>query len=169
MSTAIEIVLKSDFRDLIQVYIATFAHSYARLNSGPADFDQDLAIYDSLINSKSDDIIRAAAFSITGYSHLYKVLPRETFDEFKIIYYLGLAIERHLTKAGHAKIVQVHMFTLIGLMDEALRRKGVVKPQLTGAMTQLIRFGYFDRELGNTGCYLIYKCSSTAPKHQDAA
>jgi len=168
MSKTIEVILKKDFRDLIQVYIATFAHSYARLNSGPADFDKDLVVYDNLINAKAEDIIRAAAFGISGYSNLYKVMPRETFDEFKIIYYLGLAIEKHLTKAGHAKIVQVHMFTLIGLMDEALKRKGVLKPQLTGAMTTLIRFGHFDRELGNTGCYLIYKCSSTAPSHMAA-
>ncbi|WP_395391527.1 hypothetical protein WBP07_12805 [Novosphingobium sp. BL-8A] len=133
------------------------------------DFDVELKIYEDVITANKDDIFRAAAFGISGYSNLYRVMPRESFDEFKLIYYLGIAIERRLSHAGHAKTAQIHMFAMIGLMDEALRNRKVIKPLLTGAMTQLIRFNHFYKELGNTGCYLTYKCSSTAPKHACAA
>lgn len=163
MSRALEILLKNHFRVIVKVYVASFAHSYAKLVNGPADFEDELKIYEDLINSRAAEIYRAAAFGISGYSNMYRVLPRDSFDEFKLIYFLGRAIEHQLVALKLAKTTQIHMFAMIGLLDEALKNKGVFKPLLTGAMTHLIRFGHFVEELGQTGCYLIYKCSSTAP------
>lgn len=165
MSRFLEEMLKRDLRILVKVYIETFPFSYARYNAGPADFQKDLNIYEDLILSNADDICRAAAWGISGYSALYRVMPKDGIDEFKSVYYLGRAIERHLLAANHVKIAQIHMFTMVGLMDEKLKRKGVRKPTLTKSITELIKLSRFDQELGATGCYLVYKCSSTAPNH----
>jgi hypothetical protein len=72
-------------------------------------------------------------------------------------------VNAQLEELGQAKIAQIHMFSMIGLLDEALLFKKVRKPRLTATMTRLIRFGRFWSELGHIGCYLTYKCSSTAP------
>lgn len=164
MSRFLEEMLKSDLRRLLKVYVETFPFSYAVYNAGPADFMDDLHIYEGIITANGDDIRRAAAWGISGYSNLYRIMAKDGFDEFKSIYYLGRAVERHLLRANHVKMAQIHLFTMIGLLDEKLKHLGISKPLLTGAMTQLIKLSKFDSELGSTGCYLVYKCSSTVPK-----
>lgn len=161
--------LKKDLIVLLGVYIRTLPYSLAKHAKGPVDFDADLSIYEELINTNCVEICRATAVSVGGYSALYRVMPMDGVDEFKTIYFLGRAIEKHLKTGGHIKLAQAHMFSVIGLLDEKLKSKGVVKPHLTAALTELVRLAQFDKELGATGCYLIYKCSSTAPKHMIGA
>lgn len=165
----IEERLKHDLRVLTKVYIEAFPFSYARFVQGPADFMDDLKIYENIIETNYFDIRRAAATGVQNYCALYEIMPVNGVDEFKSIYYLGRAIEAHLLAQKHIRISQVHMFTMIGLLDEKLQSLGVFKDQLTVAMTGLVRAREFDNELGKTGCYLIYKCSSTAPKHSAPA
>lgn len=165
MSRALEVLLLSDFRLLTKVYIEAFPYSYAKYHSVPVDFAADLEVYVDRIMSNSEAIFRGAAWGIGGYSALYKVMAIESFDEFKTIYFLGRAIERHLLAAKHVQMAQIHMFTMIGLLDRKLQSLGIYKPNLTQAMTGLIRVSRFDEELGATGCYLIYKCISTTPRH----
>ena len=163
MSRALELLLNKQLRTLTSVYVATFAHSYAKLASGPVDFDNELKIYEQVIEKNAESIFRSAAFGISGYCSLVGVFPRESFCQFKLIYFLGRAINAQLEEFGHAKLAQIHMFTMIGLLDEALVFKSIHKPRLTATMTRLIRFGRFWSELGHIGCYVSYKSSSTAP------
>lgn len=165
MSRALEVLLLGDFRLLSKVYIEAFPFSYAKYHSAPVDFAADLEIYVERIITNREAIFRRAAWGISGYTALYKVMAVESFDEFKTIYFLGRAIERHLLEAKHVQLAQIHMFTMIGLLDRKLQSLGIYKENLTAAMTRLIRVSRFDQELGTTGCYLIYKCISTTPRH----
>lgn len=165
MSRALEVLLLGDFRLLAKVYMEAFPYSYAKYHSAPVDFQADLEIYIDRIMANREAIFRGAAWGISGYSALYKVMAVESFDEFKTIYFLGRSIERHLLEAKHVQIAQIHMFTMIGLLDRKLQSLGISKENLTRAMTRLIRVSRLDQELGTTGCYLIYKCISTTPRH----
>lgn len=164
MSRALELVLLRDFRRLIKIYIESFPHSYARFNRGPTDFDRDLVLYRNSIANNAEAIIRAAAKGIGDYAALYGVRAGQSFDEFKTIYFLGRAIESRLIASNYVRISQVHMFTMIGLLDARLVSLGIRKSKLTRAMTELVRVQRFDSELGIDGCYLVYKCVATTPR-----
>jgi hypothetical protein len=167
VSRQLEMTLKPHLEKLVEAYLLGFPYAYANYNRGPADFFAELNLYKVVLETWKVELVRAAAWGISGYANLYGVFPSNGFDEFKKIYFMGRAIERRLIETNNVKIAKVHMFTMIGMMDACLESKGVKKAPLTVAMTKLIRLGLdeFDKELGRTGCYLIYKCSSTAPKH----
>lgn len=169
MANFIEERLKSDLRRLSKVYVKTFPFSYAVFTRGPADFMADLAVYHAEIEDNYLAIRAAAAAGIVKYCNLYGIMPVNGVDEFKSVYFLGRAIEARLLKEGHVRIAQVNMFTMIGLMDEKLQKRGVYKNLLTKALTHLVRIREFDEQLGKNGAYLIYKCSSTAPLHTTPA
>lgn len=169
MAGFIEERLKHDLKVLAAVYVETFPFSYARFLKAPADFMEELGIYDALIREKFFDIRAAAASGIQKYCNLYEIMPTNGVDEFKSIYYLGRAIEAQLLAKSYVRMAQIHMYTMIGLMDEKLKSKGVYKDQLTAALTNLVKVREFDDQLGRTGCYLTYKCASTAPNHTKAA
>lgn len=165
----IEERLKHDLRVLALIYVQSFPYAYSIFRRGPADFMEDLAIYREVIEDNWFAIRSASAAGIQKYCNLYEIMPNNGVDEFKSVYYLGRAIEAQLLSRSHVRIAQVHMFSMIGLLDEKLKRVGVSKPPLTAAMTNLIRVREFDEQLGKTGCYLIYKCSSTTPLHTNGS
>lgn len=166
MSRGLEITLGGLFKEHVRIFIEAFPRSYAKYKKGPVDFEEDLEKYSGTIVDNAEAIFRLAARDINSYLNLYMIHANKSADEFKIIYFLGRAIERHLIHAGYVEISRVHMFIMIGLLDYRLQTKGVKKDPLTNALTKLIRLGLFDQELGQTGCYLIYKCVSTAERHR---
>jgi len=163
MARALEITLGSRFREGIQVFINTFPRSYAAYRVGPTDFQPALYIYTQTIADNVDAIYRIAARGIHSHLHLYNIHANQSADEYKIIYHLGRAIEKHLVNAGAPDLAQVHMFSVIGLLDYRLQTLGIHKPKLLTDMTKLIRLNKFDSEMGQTGGYMVYKCVSTTP------
>ncbi len=162
MSNFIEVRFKSDLKDLVSVYINAFPHSYSSFNKGPVDFDADLNIYANTITNNYNNILSASASGIQKYCNLFGISPINGVDEFKTIYFLGRAIEKQLLNLKNVRVSQIHMYTMIGLMDEKLNTKKAPKPELTHAMLNLIDQREFDNEMGKTGCYFTYKCSSTS-------
>lgn len=170
MSRALELLLLNDFRDLTKAYIKQFPWSYVKFNSNmPTDVLDELALYGEFIKNNRETIVRAASFGISGYAAMYKVEAKTSFDEFKLIYFLGKAIERRLVHANHVKIAQIHMFSMVDMLDYRLETLNIFKPKLTAAMLELVRRRSFDVELGATGCYLTYKCVATTPNDLRAA
>jgi|GEM_PF-2589081 len=165
----IEERLKGDLRDLIKTYIDTFPFSYAVFSNAPVDFALELDVYAGTIEDKFISIISAAAAGIQKYCNLFDISPVKGIDEFKTIYFLGRAIEAQLLNVKNVRLAQIHMYTMIGLMDEKLKSKNVQKEELTHAMLSLIDQREFDNEMGKTGCYFTYKCSSTASEHKKIA
>ena len=164
MTRALEIVLKNQFDRFAAIYIDTFERSYEAYGAPDADFDKNFDLYCAVVQGNWEAICRIAAAEINTYLNLYSIHVRLSADEFKIAYYLGVAIERHLQRVGLVEVAQIHMFSMIGILDFRLRTLGYRKPQLTKAMTKLIKLGVMNAELGPTGCYLTYKCVSTSEK-----
>jgi hypothetical protein len=164
MSRGLELTLSGLFTRFSKIFITTFPRSISRFSELPEDqIKQSITIYSSVIGDNCAAIYRLAAQNLNQYLNRYSVHANQSADEYKIIYYLGRAIERHLRANGHDLLAQVHMATMIGLLDFRIASKGIIKPKLTAAMGKLIRGNYFDEEMGQNGCYMIYKCVSTTP------
>lgn len=164
MSRDLEIRLHGDFVKLAKMYIRDFPHAASVWAKGPADFLEDLEIYDALIQERVIEIHRAAARDITLYSDLFRVYPQDGYDIFKLVYFYGVAVHRQLTHFGHDKIAEIHLFSMIGALDGALRHKKIAKKRLTQALTHLVRKDKLFDQLGPVGCYLTYKCCSTVKR-----
>jgi len=142
-------------------YIDAFPHAYKKYGGIGAQFYGNLTAYKNTIQDNAPEIYRIVAAEINTYLNLYKVHANQSADEFKLIYYLAVGIERHLIRLGLVEIARIHKMTMIGLLDDKLKTIGIVKPRLTKAMINLIKLGKLEAELGPTGCYMIYKCVST--------
>lgn len=162
MSRGLEITLRGSFVAITRAYVEAFPRAYRAFGASSDDFEESLASYASVIEENCEAIYRVAAAEISTYLNLYNIHANKSADEFKIIYYVGVAIERHLQRVGLAYVGQVHSFAMVGLLDFRLQTLNYKKPQLTKALTRLIKLGKLESELGATGCYMIYKCVSTA-------
>ncbi len=166
MSRGLELTLGGRFTQIAGVYVKSFPLAYAAYMRMSSDLPlvevlSPLKEYKTVIINNRDAIFRVAAADINRYLNNYSVHANQSADEFKIIYFMGRAIERHLIKDGCPEHARAHLYCMIGLLDFRLETLGVSKPKLTRALTRLIKFNAFNEELGATGCYLTYKCVAT--------
>jgi hypothetical protein len=164
MSGALQGMLRSQLNDFTAVYAATYTRSYFAFDKSYPGYGPSLVAYRKIIGDNVDTIYRAAVADITRYIYQYNIHVDPTVDEFKCIYFLGMAIRRQLIASGQVHAARVHMFSMLGLLDYRLRTLGYDKRQLLRALLDLVREDKFDADLGVIGCYLIYKCVSTASK-----
>lgn len=163
MSRAIEIVLRDTFVRHVGVFLRTFPRAYLKSGGNPEDFGQNFAVYKTVIELFKDEVFRAAATGINNYLNFYLIRADASVDEFKVIFFLGRAIERRLSDRGLEAIAKAHSYAMIGLLDYRLRTLGIAKPKLTTAMALVADSGKWDAQLGQNGGYLIYKTISTTP------
>lgn len=171
MSLSADAVLRDSLKRVTHVYIESLARSYRKFQRDAAsieEYSEFLFAYVEIITREFGDICHEAKTGINSYLYLYNIHAKESADEFKIVYYLGMTIYKHLQRNGAAVTAQVHLFAMIGLLDDKLKSLGIHKPQLVRALTTLVRNGRFESELGATGCYLIYKCVSTVDREGPA-
>ncbi|MEJ5976989.1 hypothetical protein WG901_10115 [Novosphingobium sp. PS1R-30] len=164
MSRAIEIVLKDSFIKLVGVYLRSFPRAYFKAGGEPADYGKNFAVYKSVIESYRDDVFRAAASGINKYLNFFLIRADASVDEFKIIYFLGRAIERRLSERGLAPMAKAHSYAMVGLLDFRLQTLDIKKPRLTKAMILVADAAAWEEQLGQNGCYLIYKTVATTPE-----
>jgi len=158
------------FKRVVKHYFKSFARAYeAYYGLGTGSYPTDLLKYKQVINDTSDNVYIYAAHQINTYVNLYKIAIKSP-DEYKAIYHIGRGIENQLVGVGLKDIAKVHLFAMVGLLDDRLQTPTKMKPNiinkpaLTLALTNLIRQDSLEAELGKNGCYMIYKCVSTTPK-----
>lgn len=164
MSRAYEIALRAELLDFISIYVATYSHSYLKFDPSQPGYGQSLVAYKKTVLDNAESICRAAAAGIGTYLYDYDIRPNESVDEYKHIYFIGLAIHSQLKARALHHAARVHLVSMIGLLDYRLKSLGYDKPQLRKAMVKLIRHDKFETDLGAIGCYLIFKCVSTAER-----
>ena len=122
------------------------------------------ALYKKLITESSIDLKQAAIADLDAYSKQFKihfVIP----DEYKLIYFFGIVIEKELIERGHADEAKTHMWAMIAMLHNCLKAAKVdEKEGLRKAMIKLIEADNFHDGLGKFGGYLIYKAVSTTIK-----
>jgi hypothetical protein len=164
MSRTFEIVFGNALARMAGIYSKTFtrAHSIA-LPGEIASLEEDRDLYNQVLIGFSEELVRAACSGINIYVNFYKIRISSSVDEFKIIYYLGRAIERRLIERGLPHLARVNLYSMISLLNYRLERMNICKPKLTTAMLLVMDDGRVDEQLGKHGCYLIYKTVSTTP------
>ena len=165
MSRSIEIVLRDTFVQWVGVYLRTFPRAYLKSGADPAAYGPSYAVYKSVVETYKDNVFRAAAEGINQYLNFFFIRADATVDEFKVIYFLGRAIEAQLAARGLASVAKAHSFSMIGLLDYRLQTLGIDKPRLTKAMALVADSSInWSEQLGKVGAYLIYKTVATAPE-----
>jgi hypothetical protein len=141
----------------IKQTIALFA-----LSEGNSEEDVAKLIeqYVNEIEENRQDIFLQTAVGIVEYLNFYKVFPTEgVHDEFKGIYFTGVAVSRHLVRLGLADLNKFHLKALLRLLDFRLEEPHKIRrPRLTERVLSVIDNNAMDAHLGKYGWYLIYKC-----------
>lgn len=112
------------------------------------------------IESNRDKIFLSTAMGIVQYLNFYNVKPTEgVHDEFKGIYFTGIAVSDHLSNLGFVDLNKLHLRAVLSLLDLRLEEPFKVRrPVLTVRIRSVIDNNAIESQLGKYGWYLIYKC-----------
>lgn len=136
--------------------------SLLALGDGKPEVDVELLVsqYHQAVESNRDHIFLGTAHGITQYLNLYAVLPKEgAYDEFKNIYFTGLAASACLKRDGLVELNKYQLRAILRLLDYRLESPYKIRrPDLTKRIKSIITENLVDEHLGKYGWYLIYKC-----------
>lgn len=116
--------------------------------------------YVKSIEGNRDQIFLNTAMGIVQYLNFYNVKPTEgVHDEFKGIYFTGMAVSDFLSDLGFADLNKLHLKAVLSLLDFRLEEPFKVRrPVLTERIRSVIDNNAIESQLGKYGWYLIYKC-----------
>lgn len=140
------------------------------LQSGnsPDDTKSLVDTYHKTIESKKDVLFELAAVGIVEYCNFYKVTPdKGVHDEFKGIYFTGIAISKYLVQVGLVDINKLHLKAMLGLLDFRLSSRNARRVELSNRIRSVINNNALDEHLGKYGWYLIYKCLFNAASDKE--
>ena len=136
--------------------------SLLALADGKTDTEVEELIraYVENIEDNRDQIFMQSAIGIVQYLNFYKVFPTEgVHDEFKGIYFTGMAVSAHLDRLGLADLNKYHLRSMLGILDYRLFHPHKANRKvLTERIRSIIDNNAVDAHLGKYGWYLIYKC-----------
>ncbi|MFA7351676.1 MAG: hypothetical protein WC009_13025 [Methylotenera sp.] len=138
------------------------------LQSGSSTDDTRAIVesYHKTIESKKDVLFELAAVGIVEYCNFYKVTPdKGVHDEFKGIYFTGIAVSKYLVQLGLVDINKLHLKAMLALLDFRLSSRGARRVELSDRVRSVINNNALDEHLGKYGWYLIYKCLFNAASH----
>ncbi|GAB5458733.1 MAG: hypothetical protein Hens3KO_17630 [Henriciella sp.] len=148
--------------DMLTRYVEAFPRAYKVKNSNLDGCIECLSVLENLIRADSFFIVNASSIEIQTYLNMYKIHLNQSIDEFKQIYFTGQTLNKYLMNAGHIETAKVVQYVMIGLLNDRLKRSGVHKTVLLSSMLRLIDNNQLEQQMGTSGVYLVYKCSSTA-------
>ena len=137
------------------------ALSAISLKSGntPEETRKIVDSYHQVIEGKKEVLFEMAAAGIVEYCNFYKITPdKGVHDEFKGIYFTGIAISKYLVLLGLADINKLHLKAMLALLDFRLSSRSACRKDLSDRVRIIINNNGLDEHLGKYGWYLIYKC-----------
>lgn len=116
--------------------------------------------YYEAVNKYRFEIFKSTALSMDEYLNFYQVYPKDgEHDEFKGIYFTGMAVSRQLVTLGLLDLNKCHLIAVLALMDYRLDKPyEISRKLLTERIKSMIDNNVLDTHLGKYGWYLIYKC-----------
>lgn len=134
----------------------------------PDDTRSLVETYHKTIEGKKDVLFELAAVGIVEYCNFYKVTPdKGVHDEFKGIYFTGIAISKYLVQVGLVDINKLHLKAMLGLLDFRLSSRNARRVELSNRIRSVINNNALDEHLGKYGWYLIYKCLFNAAQDKE--
>lgn len=119
-----------------------------------------IANYVKAIEEDKENIFLFTANGILQYLNFYNVIPTQgVHDEFKGIYFTGMAVSDRLIQLGFADLNKLHLRAVLRLLDFRLAEPHKIRrPDLTTRIRTVIDNNSVESHLGKYGWYLIYKC-----------
>lgn len=114
----------------------------------------------NMFDDKHDKIFNAISGDIIRYLRLYNVNASGGVDQFKLIYFTGMALARFVAREGDVYAQRVLQFATAVQLDQCMHREvdGVGgRKSLLLRMRGLIENGELEERLGLDGLYMIYK------------
>lgn len=113
-----------------------------------------------VINANYENIYILTKAKISKYLSFYYVSPSGgENDEFKYIYFTGMAVAEKLKEYDMYDLMRYHYRTVLHLLDERLRIPyGIDRPQLSARIEKAIEGDKLKEHFGEYGWYLTYKC-----------
>lgn len=132
------------------------------LSDGISDEAVEILIenYVKTVEENRDKVFMSTAIGLVQYLNFYHVMPTEgVHDEFKGLYFTGIAVSEHLNHLGFADLNKLHLRALLRLLDIRLEYPFQIRrPALSQRVRSVIDNNAVDAHLGKYGWYLIYKC-----------
>lgn len=156
---------KQRILEIIGVYIEDFPASYViklgdnATNEQLESMSTDLHI---VLKNNSDNIMLGIGGEIHRYIDYYSVDADKGPDQYKLVYFSGMALARFLEREGHTLCAKVILRSMIEMLDYCLKdlTSGRGRPELKERLNRLIDNGMNDECLGKHGIYVAYKCAS---------
>lgn len=175
--------------------IPTYFHSGEGINALQAQYPgiqygHLLSTIKVLEEDEEKAFFRSAVFEadrlMAEYQGGYSINSDKGYCEMKYIYFPGIAYAKTLRKeAERAKVERkdrgetgnrnrelglefaskLILIAMIGYLTNLLKDFNIDKSHLRSSLVRRVINDSFDRDLGDFGCYLIYKCVSTTPDH----
>ncbi len=160
MSHPLVTIHGSEWTKLLQEISKTISFLALHDQMSEADVEKQIDLYVKEVESKRDQIFLATAVGIVQYLNFYKVNPTQgVHDEFKSIYFTGMAVSEHLTQVGLVDLNKLHLRAVLRLLDLRLEIPHKVRrPDLTSRVRSVINNNAINQHFGQYGWYLIYKC-----------
>ncbi|MCQ8129586.1 hypothetical protein [Methylomonas rivi] len=116
--------------------------------------------YQAVADGNNDKIFNATVQRIKTYINFYNVHPSQgIYDEFKCIYFVGMAMSFHLAADGLTDLNKLHLRAMLRLLDLRLEEPfNVRRPQLSDRINKAILNDSIQKHFGDYGWYIVYKC-----------
>lgn len=116
--------------------------------------------YAGIVNANREELFRATTQMMVAYINFYRVHPNEgAYDEFKSIYFIGMAMSARLINDGHNELNKLHLRAMLRLLDLRLEvPHKAFRSQLSDRIKKAINNDCINKHYGDYGWYLIYKC-----------
>ena len=168
MNRPYEIILTESFRELLPIYVSTFGASAIEFGlDNEHRYLELLGFYENVIENDVEKIFELAVRFVGQYMNQFKIHAVNTIDEYKSIYFLGIAISSILDGYEFHSTAKVNLFSMVKMLDYRLTTLNAFRPQMSVALQDQIRRNKFYDKFGNTGCYLLYKCIGSAVSERD--
>lgn len=127
--------------------------------------------YYDTVKVNEDDLFKSTALGMSEYVNFYEVYPKEgEHDEFKGIYFTGMAVSKLLVTVGLLDLNKYHLKAVLGLMDFRLENPHKISRKLlTERIKSMIDNNVLEAHLGKYGWYLTYKCLFNSVNERAAA
>lgn len=161
MSHPLVTIHSHDWIELLE-YLKQTIYFLAREEDGKTEEEASkfIEIYVKQIEDNRETIFLATAYGIVKYLNFYNVMPSEgVHDEFKGIYFTGMAVSEHLNNLELTDLNKLHLRAMLRLLDFRLAYPHKVNRKLlTSRIKSVIKNNSLDKHLGLYGWYITYKC-----------
>ncbi len=165
---ALDTATSTYLRETVEAYAELVFEIAEEDLSDPAKARTVLDVYTGFVKAYIAPIVQGWRKDIEYYLNSYEVRPKDgVCDEFKNIYFLGVAISREMKQVGLADIAKYQQIAMLKLLDFRLFDDvNIARPQLTARVRRAIESGALENDFGRFGLYLVYRCLFNFAKDQ---